>query len=56
MSQVLSQDEVDALLQGIANEQVPTGQGDAPEGGSAPAKSGPPSGGADARPYDFTRS
>jgi flagellar motor switch protein FliM len=56
MSQVLSQDEVDALLQGIANEQVPTGHGTPSETAAAPARSGGPSNFNDARPYDFSRS
>jgi flagellar motor switch protein FliM len=56
MSQVLSQDEVDALLQGIANEQVPTGQSDASESAAAPGRAGAASSIPDARPYDFTRS
>jgi flagellar motor switch protein FliM len=56
MSQVLSQDEVDALLQGIASEQVPGVQGNAPDASAAPARSGGQTSFSDARPYDFTRS
>ncbi|HTN70626.1 MAG TPA: FliM/FliN family flagellar motor switch protein [Methylomirabilota bacterium] len=55
MAQVLSQDEVDALLQGIARDQVPTGEGPNPgEAVVVPAK-GEASASSDIVPYDFTR-
>src|ERR1044071_7693986 len=53
MPQILSQDEIDALLGGIANQQVPTSDSSAaqrPPGGESPGSSGGPA------PYDFTRS
>jgi flagellar motor switch protein FliM len=55
--QVLSQDEVDALLTGIANDQVPTGE-PSPVAEGAPAPSRPAASVAevDAKPYDFTKS
>ncbi len=51
MAQVLSQDEVDALLNGIANDQVPTAQS---EGGpeNKPVANVP----GEVRLYDFTKS
>ena len=54
MAQVLSQDEVDALLQGIDNDQVPTAEGANP----TPAEAAKPqafSSSTDIIPYDFTR-
>ena len=56
MPQILSQDEVDALLQGLANEQVPTGDSVSSEVPVAGPK--PPSQaiGNEIRRYDFTRS
>jgi flagellar motor switch protein FliM len=57
MAQVLSQDEVDALLQGIANEEVPPAVPNAQaEAGAAPAKSGVDFVSDEAKPYDFSRS
>lgn len=54
MAQVLSQDEVDALLQGIATEQVPV-ETSAAESGSAVRSPGRAVAGEPER-YDFTRS
>ncbi len=55
MPQVLSQDEVDALLSGIANEQVPADR--SPASGSASLSQGAAvSIGGDLKPYDFTLS
>src|SRR5919109_868933 len=57
MAQVLSQDEVDALLQGIANEEVPpAASNDQAEIGAAPAKAGAEIVSDEAKPYDFSRS
>jgi flagellar motor switch protein FliM len=53
MAQVLSQDEIDALLQGISSAQVPTSQAaerGAEKGVGLPAVS------SDVRTYDFTKS
>ena len=53
MAQVLSQEEVDALLQGIAKEEVPTGSSQLDpipvKGKAQPTPN-------DVKPYDFTRS
>jgi flagellar motor switch protein FliM len=57
MEQVLSQDEVDALLQGISSAQVPTSS--APAEGSADKGAADKTGvttPVDARPYDFSKS
>lgn len=54
MAQVLSQDEVDALLQGIATEQVPV-EAEAAGGGPAVESPGPAVSGEPKR-YDFSRS
>jgi flagellar motor switch protein FliM len=57
MAQVLSQDEVDALLQGIANEEVPPAVPSAQaEAGAASAKSSMDSVSDEAKPYDFSHS
>jgi len=56
MPQVLSQDEVDALLQGLANEQVPTSEPVASENAASGAKAVSQSMSNDIRRYDFTRS
>ena len=53
MPQILSQDEIDALLGGIANQQVPTSDSSAAQR----QPGGEPSGAnVDLPPYDFTRS
>ena len=52
MAQVLSQDEVDALLQGIANSQVATADAPSGKAGKSQLLNIP----ADVRPYDFTKS
>jgi flagellar motor switch protein FliM len=54
MAQVLSQDEIDALLGGIANQEVSTG-GVKPAQTAPPKVHVPPPAG-DVVPYDFTRS
>jgi flagellar motor switch protein FliM len=51
MKQALSQDEVDSLLRGIAEEAIEVGG--EPEAASEPAKTG--GGLADLKPYDFNR-
>lgn len=51
MAQVLSQDEVDALLNGIAGAQTPASQAD--DRRTEKSSASTPS---DARPYDFTKS
>ena len=56
MAQVLSQDEVDALLQGLATEQVPTGESVAPEAAVSSTKPAPAPSASDIKVYDFTRS
>ena len=56
MPQVLSQDEVDALLQGLANEQVPASESSPPEAAVATAKPTSQSSVNEIKPYDFTRS
>ena len=56
MAQVLSQDEVDALLQGIANDQVSTAEPSSPsEAVVIPRKPHAPSSSGDITPYDFAR-
>lgn len=55
MAQVLSQDEIDALLQGIATEQVPTDDSSRAGQGAAPIAEVPSTGG-EVKTYDFTRS
>ena len=53
MPQILSQDEIDALLGGIANQQVPTSDSSTTQrqpGGESSGSTG------DLPPYDFTRS
>ena len=54
MAQVLSQDEVDALLQGIATEGVPINE--STDAGSGPAKQQAPASHDEVKTYDFTRS
>jgi flagellar motor switch protein FliM len=55
MAQILSQDEIDVLLSGIANQQVGTSESKAaPAQPGADAVQAPSAG--DVRPYDFTRS
>ena len=49
MPQVLSQDEVDALLQGVANDQIPDGEAEAQSVAAVSEE-------ANVVPYDFTRS
>jgi flagellar motor switch protein FliM len=56
MPQVLSQDEVDALLQGLANEQVPASESVPSEATVAGPKPTPQSTVNEIRRYDFTRS
>jgi flagellar motor switch protein FliM len=56
MAQVLSQEEVDALLSGIASSQVTTGDSGGTAGSNAPESSGTQSPMTDLKPYDFTRS
>ena len=56
MPQVLSQDEVDALLQGLANEQVPASESSPPEAAVATAKPTLQPSVNELKPYDFTRS
>jgi flagellar motor switch protein FliM len=55
MAQVLSQDEVDALLQGIASEQVPASDSSRAGESVAPIAEVPIPWG-EVKPYDFTRS
>jgi len=55
MAQVLSQDEVDALLQGIATEQVPTGESSR-GGETSAAIAEAPNARNEIKIYDFTRS
>lgn len=55
MAQILSQDEVDALLQGIAKEEVPAGQATSADAADSATPSVQPHGN-ELRPYDFTRS
>ncbi len=55
MAQVLSQDEVDALLQGIASEQVPAGE-PSRDGDASAAIGEAPSSRNEIKVYDFTRS
>ena len=54
MAQVLSQEEVDALLQGIANEGVPTGSSTLFDTGQSRKKRNPLLN--EVKAYDFTRS
>ena len=58
MAQVLSQDEIDALLNGVASQQFPTTESTPTKGESAPDKhlAQTSAGANDAKPYDFTRS
>lgn len=58
MAQVLSQDEIDALLNGVASQQFPTTESTPTKGESAPDKHlvQTSAGANDAKPYDFTRS
>jgi flagellar motor switch protein FliM len=56
MAQVLSQDEIDALLGGIANQQVNTSDAATSQPKQVSESSPSPSVSTDARPYDFTRS
>ncbi len=55
MAQVLSQDEIDALLQGMASEPVPAGDSSRAGEGAAPIAEVPSAWG-EVKPYDFTRS
>jgi flagellar motor switch protein FliM len=55
MAQILSQDEIDALLGGIANQQVATSESKT-AGAQADAEAPQAPGAGDVRPYDFTRS
>lgn len=56
MAQVLSQDEIDALLGGIATQQVATTDSAAADWAGALESSSPAARQVDAKPYDFTRS
>jgi flagellar motor switch protein FliM len=57
MAQVLSQAEIDALLSGVANQQVPNPGGETPEAAlERLQKQAHSSAGSDAKLYDFTRS
>ena len=58
MAQVLRQDEIDALLNGVASQQFPTTESTQTKGESAPDKylAQTSAGANDAKPYDFTRS
>jgi flagellar motor switch protein FliM len=56
MAQVLSQDEVDALLNGIASSQEPGGNAGAAASGPAGEAALSQTGGGELKPYDFTRS
>lgn len=55
MAQILSQDEIDALLSGIANQQVGTAESK-PAPGQGGTETAQGMSAADLRPYDFTRS
>src|SRR5437773_2037856 len=56
MSQVLSQDEVSALMQGITSDQVPAGEPSNPgEATAVPLKPAASSSSNEVVPYDFTR-
>jgi flagellar motor switch protein FliM len=56
MAQVLSQDEIDALLGGIATQQVATAETAPGEWPTEPGSSTPPARTSEFKPYDFTRS
>ena len=56
MAQVLSQDEIDALLNGVANQQVPEPESGPAKPETAPEKRLTPAGASEPKPYDFTRS
>jgi flagellar motor switch protein FliM len=57
MAQVLSQAEIDALLSGVANQQVPNPGSEAPEAALERLQKQAQAGGAsEAKVYDFTRS
>ena len=57
MAQVLMQDEIDALLNGVASQQFPTTESTPTKGESAPDKhlAQTSAGANDAKPYDFSR-
>ncbi|HEX2226385.1 MAG TPA: hypothetical protein VHM64_04545, partial [Candidatus Binatia bacterium] len=55
MAQVLSQAEIDALLSGVSNQEVPSG-GELPETLERLQKHGQAGGVNEPKPYDFTRS
>lgn len=56
MAQVLSQDEIDALLGGIATQQVATSDTAAADWPTEPASAALPARTSEFKPYDFTRS
>jgi flagellar motor switch protein FliM len=55
VAQVLSQDEVDALLQGIANDQVPASEPNSSESLATSGNPQTPFASGDLTPYDFAR-
>jgi flagellar motor switch protein FliM len=55
MADVLSQDEIDALLNGVASQQGSSGSTTADGGSEKQSKHGSGPGAGDCRPYDFTR-
>jgi len=56
MAQVLSQDEIDALLGGIATQQVATSDTAAADWPTEPESAAPPARTSEFKPYDFSRS
>jgi flagellar motor switch protein FliM len=56
MAQVLSQDEIDALLGGIATQQVATSDTVAADGPTEPESTAPPARSSEFKTYDFSRS
>src|SRR5918992_1224565 len=56
MAQVLSQAEIDALLNGVSNQEVPSTGGELPETLERLQKHARTGGANEAKPYDFTRS
>ncbi|MGZ8480130.1 MAG: hypothetical protein ACXW6K_19475, partial [Candidatus Binatia bacterium] len=55
MAQVLSQDEIDALLGGIATQQVATSDTAAADWPTEPESAAPPARTSEFKPYDFSR-